>query len=276
MADGKYSIGVESIEITPAPNWIMSDVRTEAMMLGSLSDLNIKQEDLTLRIAQAFSLHPWVAKVKRVSKKYPARVVVELQYRQPAAVVEMAQGLYPVDTEGVLLPTSDFRFVCTKCGTNHPVDIADRTCPTCSKPLVNVATQYPRLWASETAPMGQPGAPWGDPRIQAGARLATLMRPIWNRLGFYRIVARRPAKFDLDRPVPAFELITRNNTHIYWGRAPGEEFTGEPTADKKIARLIDFVRKNGSLDVLEAGRSIDLRDADKLQAATKEEALLLE
>ena len=184
VADGKYQITAESIEITPLPQWILSDVRSEAMMLGSLSDLNIRQKDLTLRIAQAFSLHPWVDKVKRVSKKHPARVVVQLQYRKPAAVVELAQGLYPVDTEGVLLPTGDFRFVCKQCGKDFPVDVAERSCPDCQVTLTNIATQYPRLWASESSPLGQPGAPWGDPRIHSGARLATLMGPLWERLGF--------------------------------------------------------------------------------------------
>ena len=89
-------------------------------------------------------------------------------------------------------------------------------------------------------------------------------------------MARRPAKFDIDRPIPAFEMVTRKNTRVYWGRAPGEEIAGEPTAEKKIARLVDFVREHGSLDALESGRSIDLRDPERLQVATKEEVLLLE
>jgi hypothetical protein len=76
--------------------------------------------------------------------------------------------------------------------------------------------------------------------------------------------------------VSAFELITRNNTKIYWGRGPGEEVADEPTAEKKMSRLLDFLRENGSFDVLEAGKSIDLRHPDRLLVATKDEVQLLE
>ena len=276
LAEQHFSVTPESIEITPPPEWVVADVRSQAITLGSLSDLNIQQEDLTLRVARAFSLHPWVASVKRVSKKYPARVVVELVYRRPAAVVEMPQGLYPVDTAGVLLPTNDFQFICESCGKRFAVQTQQRTCDSCSAKLVNVATQYPRLWARDTAPLGQPGANWGDQRIHAGAKLATALRPLWKRLGLYRIVARNPSQYSGQPQRPMFELVTRNNTIIYWGRAPGEEIDDEPTADKKVSRLVDFVRQHGSLDAIEPGRSIDLRDPDQLQVATKEEVELLE
>ena len=63
MGQPEYRLTVESIESTPQPAWIVaSDVREESAVSGGLKDLHIRQPDLTLRVAQAFSMHPWGAK----------------------------------------------------------------------------------------------------------------------------------------------------------------------------------------------------------------------
>src|SRR5262245_12157401 len=69
-----YRLAAENIQITPAPNWIRSDIRAEVFCVGALNDLSVFDKDVTIRVYQAFELHPWVAKVKRVSKRPPARL----------------------------------------------------------------------------------------------------------------------------------------------------------------------------------------------------------
>ena len=84
-------------------------MKAEAVHNGSTgAPLSILDDGLVERIHSVFSLHPWVAKVQRVTKSHPAHVEVEIVYRRPVAMVEVPGGWYPVDVEGVLLPINDF------------------------------------------------------------------------------------------------------------------------------------------------------------------------
>jgi hypothetical protein len=234
LAQGGGRLTADSIHVSQPPEWIRSDVKSEAMLAGSLADLNIRQEDLTLRVAQAFSMHSWVAKVKRVSKRHPDRIFVEVVYRRPAAIVEYENDTFlVVDTEGVLLPSDNF--------------------------TSDDAAKYPRISAADTAPVGPAGTLWGDARIHSGAQLAAALQRHWRKLGLYRIVAYRGQRDRTGRRIPHFELQTRQKTTILWGQAPGEELAGEPDTDHKVAHLLELVRQKGSLDNASPDGAIDLR-----------------
>ena len=109
----RYRVTADDVEITPLPPWIHSDVRGEAIrgitLRGSMS---VMDDKLTQRIADAFGLHPWVAKVVGVRKFHPSRVKVDLEYRRPVLMVEVpvpgGVGLLPVDVQGAWLPSGDF------------------------------------------------------------------------------------------------------------------------------------------------------------------------
>ena len=107
LSSPDYFLGPQQIEITPPPPWIVrSDLAAEVYRdLGRQGPLRIMDENLTERVAAAFSGHPWVAKVQQVTKYHPARVKIDLIYRRPVCMVEIPGGLMPVDDEAVLLPT---------------------------------------------------------------------------------------------------------------------------------------------------------------------------
>jgi hypothetical protein len=241
MAQRGHGIGADTIEISTTPPWIRTDIKAETVLTGSLDGLDIRQEDLTLRVAQAFAMHSWVLKVKRVSKKYPARVIVELEYRQPVAMVEVTGGLLPVDKTGVLLPTGDF--------------------------TAQSAREYLRIAATEASPLGTPGTPWGDDRIVGAAHLAHTLASHWRALDLLRIIARRGPREGLQRSPPVLSLQTRQGTRIIWGNPPGETTPGEPRWEKKVAVLVAYHREFGSLDSLPQGFMLDLRNADRLDIA---------
>jgi len=240
LAGPDYQLTPDRIEIPPLPSWIRADVRREAILRGSLEQLDIRQPDLTVRVAQAFALHPWVQKVTRVSKNYPAALHVELTYRRPAAMVEVAHGLLPVDEEGVLLPTDDF----TPEG----------------------ARRYPRIVAGDSSPVGPPGTPWGSSHVAGAARIAGLLGPQWDRLQLYRVVVAPRDPDSSGQNAPLYELWTRRGTRILWGRAPGEESPGEATAAEKIHRLVQYVAQHGPLDKLSdrPPQTIDVREARQM------------
>jgi hypothetical protein len=195
--------------------------------------LSLLDDDLTKRLANAFSLHPWVARVERVSKHHPARVEVHLIYRRPVAMVEVSGGLLPIDEDGILLPSADF----------SPAE----------------AKQYPRISRVESHPSGPVGTNWGDSGVSGGAKIASILGDRWKRLSLYRILA--PVHTIADEYVDryTYELTTHAGTRLLWGRPPGNEPTGEPKASEKVAQLEAILQRDGSLDGNAGPRIIDLR-----------------
>lgn len=216
-----YLVGPEQVEIRPLPPWIHHDIRADVFRDASLDGpVSILDDSLADRLASAFALHPWVAKVRRVSKRHPARVVVELDYRQPVLMVASGAGLIPVDSYGTVLPAGDFSAV--------------------------EAAGYPRLVGVDTPPLGTVGQPWGDARVAGAAIIAYYLTAKWGPFGLSEIQAVEPANGRWADG--AFVLTTRAGTKILWGKAPLGNRTDEPSPEAKIARLDQFVRQYGSLD----------------------------
>ncbi len=240
--DSSYFLTASQIEVTPPPEWVRADVKQEVAGFALAESLDIRERELTVRIAQAFAMHPWVASVRRVSKRYPAAVTVELEYRQPVAVVEVPmetgqRGLFPVDAEGIVLPTGDF--------------------------TPEEAGGYPRIRAGNTVRSGMAGSLWGDGRVHGGAAIAAVLSPYWKSLGLYRIEAVKPTPPYRSDSGVVFVLETRNGTRISWGHPPGKEDSREPTYQTKIRRLLAFVENNRSLDAHGKSGEVDLQAATR-------------
>lgn len=216
-----YTVTIDKITITPPPDWIRRDIRAEAFRTASSPDrpLSILDDDVAQRIATAFRLHPWVSDVK-VEKRAAARVNVEIIYRRPACVVEIDQDLKPVDKEGVLLPSEDF------------------------SPIQKQA--LPCLSGIGKSPMGAVGLRWGDTRVVDGAGIASALGNVWQQLKLFRIqlAQQTPATAG----VLTYELYTRSGTCIYWGYPIANAPPGEPSAEEKVARLVQYANSHGGLD----------------------------
>lgn len=241
LAGPDYLLGPDQLELPPLPDWIHSDVRGEIFRSASLDGpLSIMDHDLAERVAAACALHPWVDRVRQVRKFHPARVMVELDYRRPALMVEVPGGLLPVDPRGILLPSQDF----------SPVE----------------AARYPRLAGQDSLPLGTVGQPWGDPRVVGAAEIADLLGPAWQDLALARIVVL-PQPTGAPSPEPLYALVTRGGARIIWGRAPQAESPGEPPAAEKLAALKRYAAARGSLEGGEQAEPLDLRSLRVSQVA---------
>lgn len=236
------------IQMTPLPRWIHSDVRAQVLRNASLDEpLSIMEPGLSQKIAEAFAMHPWVAHVDEVRIGYPAKADVALKYRKPVLMVEVAGGLLPTDRDGVLLPSGDF----------SPVE----------------AARYPRLVGFETYPLGPVGTPWGDNRVTAAAEIVDCLGDEWHGLKLDRIAPADTRAAPLGRSNPtAFELITRGGTRVLWGRAPSQAPPGSPSAAEKVARLVQYVERYGSLEGPQGPQQIDLTGPDRLRITRRESA----
>ena len=231
-ASGRFVVTPEQVSITPLPLWIHTDIRADVFRNASLDPpLSILDDNLVERIAEAFSLHPWVAKVVRATKRPGPHVEVEIVYRRPVCMVEIPSGLLPVDVEGVLLPSGDF----------SPLE----------------AQSYPCLGGIDTRPMGPVGQRWGDPRVADAAEIAAAFSSVWQQLRLYRI---QPTPRATSTPAaPTYELFTRAGTQIAWGPGPGSQTSGEPSPAEKVACLLSYATEHGSLDSPGRSQPLDVR-----------------
>ncbi len=235
MSAEQYQVHPEHITLSPPPPaWIRPDpgsdraedrIKSEVLRdLERLGPLSVLDVALTVKLAEAFSAHPWVARVERVSKRFPAGIDVQLVYRVPVAMVELhdGSGVLPVDEQAVLLPDRDF--------------------------TVAEAERYPLVAEIYTQPPASHGKRWADAAVLGGAQIAAALGSDWHQLGITRIlpVERKPARSGFEY---TYALLTASGTRIDWGRAPGTDMPGEVPPREKIAQLKRYQTQNsGSLD----------------------------
>jgi hypothetical protein len=217
----EYRLSADRIRITVPPPWVHSNFVTEVLQSSGLdTSATLFDDSLPQKLSQAFSASPWVEEVRQVQTRYPSGAEVQLVYRVPTALVEIpSQGLYPVDRNGILLPTDYF---------------------------INVAPEkkenYPRITGIRSAPLGVAGTLWGDPLVHAAAQLAGLLEDVSQKLELVKIIPSREA-------VPTgyritCRLQTNSETEIIWGRF-------EPDDQKNISK------KKHLLEIAELYHSLD-------------------
>ena len=239
LASSEYRVEVDNVVITPSPPWIHSDIRKEVFEdLSVEGPMSIMDPDVTKRFKDVFALHPWVDHVVKVSKCFPARIEVDLEYRQPACMVATSRQWFPVDVKGYVLPWSDF----------SPSDLQE----------------LPKVVGIDTLPVISEGAYWNDKQVDAAARIGEVLRPVWKEMQLETIQPAQNQSGARSKEVKNFELTTKAGTVIIWGKSPTPKTPSEKVADipsnqDKIARLKNYFNQNhGTLDV-PGNRVLDLR-----------------
>jgi hypothetical protein len=231
----EYQISFSQIQISPLPKHPVPEnlVEQVAEQSGVPSKVSLLSDSLTSDIASSFRRHPWVAKVVRVQKSFPASVTVELEYRQPVLMAKVQGGLIPVDLHGVLLPTSDF-----------------------STSDIN---RFPVIQYTGMRPKIRPGTIWNEPNILAAARLASLLSEKWKLLKLEAIVIPQLAEPSTDPMEILLELTGIGGSRIVWGRAPGSDHPGELEPIQKIRRLEKYLTDYGDYGQPHGPYEIDIR-----------------
>jgi hypothetical protein len=230
----EYRLAAAQIEISTPPHWVPHDLVEQVIDQANLSrELSILDENVVGEVAEAFRLSPWVDEVVSVTKSYPAKVVVVLNYRRPVAMVEVRQGQYPVDAHGVLLPPQEF-------------SVAD-------------THAYPTITGVVSTPQGPAGTDWGDPVVEDAARLADELSAQWKSLGLESIVCPRRADSHARIDEGVFLLTSRGGSRIIWGHAPGTDHPGELSTKQKIGRLEEYVKRFGGFERPHGPYQIDIR-----------------
>jgi len=251
----KFPMSADRIDLTAATSWAPHDlVARVAADHPGWNERSLLDATLAADLAVAFAKNPWIEKVDRVEKTRQGRVVIQVTYRTPVAMVQTIRGLYPIDAQGVLLPPQDF-------------SLAE-------------SNQLPLIRQVKSLPNGNAGQPWGDPIVVAGAKLCAALTPQgtldspWNSYELEAVIApvshqgsRLPSDAPASHPAPlVFGLVTKDGRHIIWGQAPGDDSL-EPTVAQKLGRL----QKWTSTDLPEDGKGVDLRPFDSMPRISLEE-----
>ena len=258
-----------NIEFTPPPEWLPEtrDIKAEVIKNGSLEQLRVTETGLTVRVANAFEHHPWVKRVERVRLRYPAKLDVSLTYRHPVAMVALPDDdpndtevpRLPIDAEAFLLPPEDF------------------VVPTSRELRPEFDKKFPRIDVGSLGPAGDHGTSWGDPVVADAAKLAALLCEDWDNLKSVLYQIEKSSQPTTSQDKPDFDIRGRPDLGptppgllIHWGRAPGREMSGEPTAAAKLARLKKWIN-----EMKLSGRKplgvLDLRDTRMAQVEAEQQ-----
>ncbi len=242
--DRRFQVGPESVRINESPEGVPNDILARVWREAKLPDqFSILEPGLSKKLGEAFEQSPWVAKVKRLELKPAAVIEVELEYRVPVALVKCAQGYFPIDRDGVLLPPIDFSASDLK--------------------------RYPLILSPRSSPQGPAGTHWGDLSIWGAARLAEILTPdhrmdtYWNKYGLANIqfsgeVNLLNASAEQLRRV-TYRLVTKQGSEIIWGVAPEIPDPAEPDAETKLKRMALYFQNIGESAAGQKPVEIDLR-----------------
>lgn len=249
----EYQVSLQKVQVTEPNQWVPIDLVSQVLGGSDLPDtVSLLDRKLLPRVGEAFAKHPWVRRVLQVRASRHG-LLVALEYRRPVAMVETGRGLYPIDAEGVLLPPADF--------------------------AISDAGRLPLVQNVRTMPQGPAGTVWGDPVVEAAARLADVLAPggdlvaYWDRFSLRAIVAPDRRTADPELEDFDFELLTTGGSRIVWGQVPGADEL-EPPVQQKLERLDEYLATYGSFERPRGPIRIDIREYEVITLETLEDSEL--
>ncbi len=229
----RYLLKPDALQIPTQPDWIPGDLRAEVYQSIKLGGpINLLDDELGPRVAEAFARNPWIEQVVEVRKLPSAAVQVDLKYRRPVCVVKAGERLLAVDHRSILLPVDGMT----------PSELE----------------RYPQLVGIDRPPVAIPGEPWGSARVAGGAAIANVLAKVWDAWHLTRIVPF-PVITQDGREQTHYSLFTIGGTRITWGLPPGLETPGEISTQEKLARLTVYFSRHGTFDGPAGPLDLDVR-----------------
>ncbi|MEN0110194.1 MAG: hypothetical protein AAF805_05685 [Planctomycetota bacterium] len=236
--DARYTLTAATVTATPPPAWVGGEVIAEALEaagVGSGLPAIGPAGEVAAKLSAAIAAHPWVASVERVELAPPNRATVSLRYRTPRVAAATADGLTPLDGEGVVLPAAGLA----------------------TAGIANL----PRI---ETRSLGgrppRAGDRWEDPRVLGGVRLIGKLGDAWAELSLLEAIPSASPTVRGAARRYAYRLRSTGQTLIEWGCASGDPPPGEASFEQKLAWLRQYVAQEGPLDsVATSPKGIDVR-----------------
>jgi hypothetical protein len=199
----RYQVAFADIDCRPPPARERTDFLAEVRYLSTMpARLDLLDDALPVRLAEAFAHHRWVEKVERVAVVPPGRIEVRLVYRTPVLAVWIAKpgGGYgvEVDAHGVRLGSAGLRELPSYTPRTRTADADGRT--------------------------------WDEASVIAAAHTAGFLWPYQDRLHVKALEGT------------ADRLVLKGGWpgRVLWGPAPGHELPTQARAALKLKRLLRY------------------------------------
>lgn len=179
---------------------------------------------------------PWIAKLHKVTKTNDGRVLIYADFRKPFSLIERNGRAYLIDRAGVVLPRSE-----TNVDYGQWITIRGVKAP---PPAV--------------------GQVWPGQDVQDALKLVDYLGKAEadGKLPVRRFLRSVDASEHNPKTTQLRVLTVKPESYIYWGCPPGEEYTVEASAARKLAALCEeskiqkWVANGESIDI-RAGEWVD-------------------
>ena len=226
------------VQLLNPPAWASDRlVRDICLSSGIRRDDFLLDKDLPGQWAANLAVNPWIKQVKKVHRRYDGLVQIECELRRPIAYVEQSDGVFYLDSEGVVLPDATL-----VGGARHVVKLR-----------------------GEVAALPGAGETVDSAAVMAGLQVLTLIRQVdeampederlWMELAAMD-VSNYEGREDLFRPHLA--LYTRNMTEVRWGAAVGRARPYHEASEK--SKLSTLYRAHKHMGTLACYQFVELRD----------------
>jgi len=211
------------------PAWCAADLAKVAFPRESYS---IFDPALTREVAEAYAASCWVAAVRRVEKALPNKLIVDLDLREPAALIRHRARYRAISATGIYLPLDDRLW-----------DHQKRPLPV----IYGVAAGPPK-----------PGETWDDPYVCAGVAVlrALAVEPsVYQKVGMVDVSNLEGKKNARDSRINLYTRRWGNRVVIRWGTPPDQKSMEPPPREKlaalrqRLARPIDLVGGAAYIDL---------------------------
>jgi len=238
----EFTFSSATLSFGQCPPFVRAEPMVQELRRGltdTLGGASIFDEGLCDRMAQHLHARPWVRKVKSIRRLLPNTLHVQVLFRQPCALVEVAGLDYAVDRDGLWLPDRLYR---------RPAAWDDVRMPVVLDSVL------------EGPPPHDPSQ--GRPSLAVGARLTEFLftEGILRELQIKSIDVTRVGRGGYE---PDVTLETEGGVEIKWGCTDAyEQFEElsrppeEPTDGEKLRMLRAAIERHPKFEGLQ---HIDLR-----------------
>jgi hypothetical protein len=212
------------------PEWMSESLAKEVLIesFKTIHDQLIqmhregKDADMPRILAKQLSKNAWVDKVLWVRRGFGGQMVINCEFREPAALVNMTDWCYLIDGSGFLLPGKYKYEALSDCGM-----MEIHGC---------------------VGPIPAAGQMWTGEDLQAGLKLAILLASVPFREQVKSVDVSN-FKGRHENAACWITLLTDRGTNIRWGKPIGEERGLENTAAQKLALLAGIYQVHGHISM---------------------------
>jgi hypothetical protein len=234
-------------DVSLESDWIRRDAFTQALYAddasGFLSSrVSIFSSDLAQRIAHAYERSPWVREVHSVRRVFPNKIEVDLELREPYAVIQQAgikDSGYVVDKDGVVIDPKLYHLSWDRLKTLMPLLVIHNNPPV-------------------EPPTGQV---WSDGTVMDGLRMLDIYHAQLSKECSPGKIEIRPVTQANGLVYSEASFLMGNGASFHWGRVSSVMgSTAEVSSTEKAAKMLAILNKEGKS--LGPAKIYDLRVRD--------------